>query len=130
MVYRVPARPCSIVEPPSLGGSRHFSPIYRTESIAFRTLECQSPRCFATIFSREITKNRYFCESMADKKSDKDGSVPLPMSVSQVVYGYLTYLARHTTLGQKETDVARFLLTERINEMVRTKEHEKLKPPS
>jgi len=66
---------------------------------------------------------------MAEKKGDKDGSIPVPMNVSKVVYEYLTYLARNTTLGHKETDVARFLLTERLNEMVRTKEHEKLKPP-
>ncbi len=66
---------------------------------------------------------------MDDKKADKDGSVPLPISVSQALYRYLGYLSRNTTLGQKETDVARFLLTERLNHMIRTKEHDKLKPP-
>jgi hypothetical protein len=68
---------------------------------------------------------------MADKKPDKqDAAVALPVSVSAVLYRYLGYLARHTTLGQKETDVARFLLTERLNHMVINKEHEKMKPPS
>ncbi len=61
---------------------------------------------------------------MADDKSE-----PLDFRVSAVLYKYLGYLAKHTTLGQKETDVARFLLTERLNDMVRTKEHDKLKPP-
>jgi len=60
---------------------------------------------------------------------DEEKAVSMPVSVSPVVYRYLSYLAKHTTLGTKETDVARFLLTERINEMVRTNEHEKLRPP-
>jgi hypothetical protein len=64
---------------------------------------------------------------MADDKSDK--SPTLDFRVSAGLYRYLAYLAKHTTLGQKETDVARFLLTERLNQMVKTKEHEKLKPP-
>jgi hypothetical protein len=64
---------------------------------------------------------------MADDKPDK--SEPLDFKVSAVLYRYLGYLAKHTPLGQKETDVARFLLTERLKEMVRTKEHEKLRPP-
>jgi hypothetical protein len=45
------------------------------------------------------------------------------------MHKYLGFLARNTVLGHKETDVARFLLTERIKEMIRRKEHEKLKPP-
>jgi len=64
---------------------------------------------------------------VADDKSDK--SVSIEFRVSAVFHNYLGYLAKHTPLGHKETDVARFLLTERLKEMVRTKEHEKLKPP-
>jgi hypothetical protein len=45
------------------------------------------------------------------------------------MHRYLAFLARNTVLGHKETDVARYLLTERLKEMIRTKEHDKLKPP-
>jgi hypothetical protein len=58
-----------------------------------------------------------------------DKAKPLDFRVSPVLYKYLTYLAENTVLGAKETDVARAILTERLNEMIRTKEHEKLKPP-
>jgi hypothetical protein len=45
------------------------------------------------------------------------------------MHRYLAFLSRNTVLGHKETDVARYLLTERLKEMIRTKEHDKLKPP-
>jgi hypothetical protein len=61
---------------------------------------------------------------MADDKSKA-----LDFRVSPVLYRYLEYLARNTVLGPKETDVARALLTERLNQMIKTKEHEKMKPP-
>jgi hypothetical protein len=61
---------------------------------------------------------------MADDKNP-----PLDFRVSPVLYKYLTYLAKHTILGPKEIDVARSLLTERLNQMVKSKEHDKLKPP-
>jgi hypothetical protein len=54
---------------------------------------------------------------------------PLDFRVSHVLYNYLTYLAENTVLGPKETDVARALLTERLNQMIKAKEHEKMKPP-
>jgi len=62
--------------------------------------------------------------SMADDKNR-----PLDFRVSPVLYKYLGYLAKHTILGPKEIDVARALLTERLNQMIKTKEHEKMKPP-
>ncbi len=61
---------------------------------------------------------------MADDKTK-----PLDFRVSPVLYKYLTYLAENTVLGPKEIDVARSLLTERLNHMIKTKEHEKMKPP-
>lgn len=64
---------------------------------------------------------------MPDDTDEK--SEPLAFRVSQPLYRYLGYLSRNTVLGHKETDVARALLTERLNQMIRTKEHLKLKPP-
>lgn len=62
-----------------------------------------------------------------DEKAEK--AVTIPISVSPVLYEYLGYLARHTPLGFKETDVARYLLTQRLEAMVAEKYHEKLVPP-
>jgi hypothetical protein len=64
---------------------------------------------------------------MADDKEDK--SAPLEFRVSGPLHRYLGYLSRNTVLGQSETAVARALLTQRLNDMIRTKEHLKLKPP-
>jgi hypothetical protein len=61
---------------------------------------------------------------MADDKTK-----PLDFRVSAILYGYLTYLTENTVLGAKETDVARAILSDRLNEMIKTKEHEKMKPP-
>jgi len=62
---------------------------------------------------------------MADDKSKA-----LDFRVSPVLYGYLGYLAKHTVLGPKETDVARALLIERLNQMIKGKEHEQMRPPN
>jgi len=64
---------------------------------------------------------------MPDDKRDK--SEPLEFRVSGPLHKYLGFLARNTVLGHKETDVARALLTQRLNDMIKTKEHLKLKPP-
>ena len=64
---------------------------------------------------------------MTDKDDEK--SEPLAFRVSPELHRYLGFLSRNTVLGHKETDVARYLLTERLNDMIRTKEHLKLKPP-
>jgi hypothetical protein len=61
---------------------------------------------------------------MADDKNPS-----LDFRVSPVLYRYLGYLAKNTILGPKEIDVARALLTERLNQMIKTKEHDKMKPP-
>jgi len=63
---------------------------------------------------------------MAD---DKSRSVPLSVSVSPKLYGYLGWLARNTILGTKETDVAGYLLTKELRRMLRRKEHKQLVPP-
>ncbi len=64
---------------------------------------------------------------MTDDSEDK--SKPLEFRVSGPLHRYLGYLSRNTVLGQNETAVARALLTQRLNDMIRTKEHLKLKPP-
>jgi hypothetical protein len=64
---------------------------------------------------------------MAD--DSKSRSVPVSVSVSPRLYGYLGWLARNTILGTKETDVAGFLLTKELRRMLRTKEHKRLVPP-
>jgi hypothetical protein len=128
-VNRVPALPCVALGPASSGRLRHFSPYSGPNQLLSHKRNARVARFPQSIFREKSRKVANFCTRMADKKAEKDGSVPLPISVSQALYGYLGYLSRHTQLGQKETDVARFLLTERLNQMVRTKEHEKLKPP-
>jgi hypothetical protein len=62
-------------------------------------------------------------------ESDDDKSELLAFRISKPMHKYLVFLSRNTVLGHKETDVARYLLTERLKEMIRTKEHDKLKPP-
>lgn len=64
---------------------------------------------------------------MPDDTDDK--SKPLEFRVSGPLHRYLGYLSRNTVLGKNETAVARALLTHRLNDMIRTKEHLKLKPP-
>jgi hypothetical protein len=71
-------------------------------------------------------KSQNFVENMPD---DEPKAVVLRVSVSPMLYGYLGYLARHTTLGFKETDVAGFLLTERLQTMIAEKYHDKHAPP-
>jgi len=44
--------------------------------------------------------------------------------VSPKLYEYLGFLSRNTILGQKETDVARAVLTSRLEQMLREKYHE------
>jgi hypothetical protein len=72
----------------------------------------------------KIPKNLVF--SMAD---DKSRSIPISVSVSPRLHGYLGWLARNTILGTKETDVAGFLLTRELRRMLRVKEHKRLIPP-
>lgn len=58
---------------------------------------------------------------MADG-DEKPSSVDI--RVSAKLYEYLGFLSRHTILGQKETDVARAVLTSRLEQMLKEKYHE------
>lgn len=48
----------------------------------------------------------------------------LEVSVPQSTYEYLGYLATHTMLGASENAVASYLLTRRLNKMLRARFHE------
>ena len=65
---------------------------------------------------------------------DKPGPRPRPktedirMVVSAELYAYLGWLSRNTILGNSENEVARYLLTQRLEAMIASKYHE-TKPP-
>lgn len=44
---------------------------------------------------------------------------PLELSVPLALHAYLAHLATHTPLGANPNDVARYLLTERIDQLMR-----------
>ena len=50
------------------------------------------------------------------------------MKVSPNLYGYLAILARDTQLGAGPNDVAQFLLTQRLEQMLAEKYHERKIP--
>ena len=50
------------------------------------------------------------------------------MKVSPNLYGYLEILARDTQLGAGPNDVAEYLLTQRLEQMLETKYHERKIP--
>ncbi len=49
-------------------------------------------------------------------------SLPLTIPLSQ--YEYLSYLARHSVLGVRETEVAGYILTHEITRMIAAREHD------
>jgi hypothetical protein len=57
--------------------------------------------------------------------ADGDQKPPsVDIRVSAELYEYLGFLSRHTILGQKESDVARAVLTSRLEQMLQEKYHE------
>ncbi len=52
----------------------------------------------------------------------------LQLTVPVALYEYLTWLAGHTPLGTRETEVASHILTEAIRQMIKDKEHERSFP--
>jgi hypothetical protein len=50
--------------------------------------------------------------------------VPLRMSVSKVFHDYLGLLKRKTILGSSENDIAKYLLIQRLEQMIKDKYHE------
>ena len=61
---------------------------------------------------------------------EKEKTEPLRIAVSARLRAYLDYLSRHTILGKSDSDVARYLLTQRLEEMIRTRYHETEIPPA
>jgi hypothetical protein len=55
----------------------------------------------------------------------KEETVPIRMVVSKRVYAYLRLLRNRSVLGASENDIAGYLLTQRIEQMIAEKYHEK-----
>ena len=58
------------------------------------------------------------------KGPGKQPTRPLPLTIPVAQFEYLTYLARHSVLGARETEVAGYLLTREITRMIAAREHE------
>jgi hypothetical protein len=59
----------------------------------------------------------------------KEETIKLRLAVSARLYAYLRVLRQKTMLGASENDVAEFLLTQRLEQMLNEKYHEKQVPP-
>jgi hypothetical protein len=55
---------------------------------------------------------------------NKGGTRAISVTVPQRLYDYLTYLAQTTVIGASESDVATYILTNKVMEMLRGKFHE------
>ena len=58
------------------------------------------------------------------KGPNKQDTRPLPLTIPLAQYEYLTYLARHSVLGVRETEVAAYILTREITRMIAAREHD------
>lgn len=59
----------------------------------------------------------------------KEETILVRMSVPKRLYGYLRLLRRKSVLGASENDIALFLLTQRIEQLIAEKYHEKQEFP-
>jgi hypothetical protein len=55
----------------------------------------------------------------------KEKSRPIRMAVSPTLFAYLTVLRQRTMLGASENDVAKYILTQRLEQMRAENYHEK-----
>jgi hypothetical protein len=63
---------------------------------------------------------------MGMRMADGDQKGPhVDITISDKLHEYLGFLSRHTILGRKESDVARAVLTSRLEQMLEEKYHEK-----
>jgi len=53
----------------------------------------------------------------------KEETVTLRLAVSKNVYGYLRLLRRKSVLGASENDIAKYLLTKQVEQMIEQKYH-------
>jgi hypothetical protein len=58
------------------------------------------------------------------RRPNKGGTKAISVTVPQRLYDYLTYLAQTTVLGASESDIAAYILTSRVMEMLRDRFHE------
>ncbi len=61
-------------------------------------------------------------------KPPKQEPRTLPLKVPLAQYEYLSWLAKNSPLGTRETEVASHVLTEAIRQMIKDKEHERSFP--
>lgn len=59
----------------------------------------------------------------------KEETVLVRMRVSKKLYAYLKFLRTRTTLGASENDIANYLLTQKVEQMIAEKYHHAHKPP-
>ena len=55
---------------------------------------------------------------------NRAGTKAISITVPQRLYDYLTYLAQTTVLGASEAEVATYILTNKVMEMLRERFHE------
>ena len=60
----------------------------------------------------------------------KEETILVRMHVSKSLYSYLRSLRRKSILGASENDIAKNLLTQRLEQMIAEKYHEKQAPPA
>jgi len=63
-------------------------------------------------------------ESEVAKGPGKQETRPLPLTIPLAQYEYLTYLARHSVLGARETEVASHIVTREIARMIAARARE------
>ena len=54
----------------------------------------------------------------------KEDTILIRLAVSKNTYSYLRILKRKTALGASEGDIARYILTQRIEQMISEKYHD------
>jgi hypothetical protein len=60
----------------------------------------------------------------------KEETITIRVAVSKNVYAYLRLLRRRSVLGASENDIAKYLLTQCIEQMIKEKYHEnQIVPP-
>jgi hypothetical protein len=66
-------------------------------------------------------ERNYDCGVLRMAAPQKEETIVVRLAVPTKLYAYLRQLRLHTSLGASESDVARFLLTQRIEKMIEEK---------
>src|SRR5215468_7983186 len=88
---------------------------------------CHEFHLCATI--KMALKCHFICQKTSMPKTrgrppNKAGTRAISVTVPQRLYDYLTYLAQTTVLGASDSDVAAYILTNKVMEMLHNKFHE------